>query len=287
VRRLIVNADDFGLTAGVNRAIVEAHSKGLVSSTTLMANAPAFEGAVQLISRSNLSVGCHIVLIDGMPVSTPNEVSSLLSATRTPEFETSFGSFAMRALRGRINPKQVEKEAAGQIGRLQAAGVSVSHVDTHKHAHILPQILQPVVRAAKACGIRAIRNPFGRIAFSAVASRPALWKRYSQLKVLNGLAGRFRRTVEAEGIITPDGSLGVAATGALDERLFELIVENLPEGTWEFVTHPGYNDHDLDGVRTRLRESRETELKLLTSTAAREALERAGIELISYRELTG
>jgi chitin disaccharide deacetylase len=286
VRRLIVNADDFGLTSGVNRAIIEAHANGVVTSATLMANAAGFDDAIRLTKSSpTLGVGCHVVLVDGSPVSSSSRISTLTDGVDSRRFESSMSRFAMRAMHGRINPAHVEIEAAAQIQKLQAAGIQLSHVDTHKHSHIFPQILLPLLRAAKASGIRAIRNPFGRVAFSLAAGRPKLWKRYGELMLLNPLARRFLRCVQAEAMITPDGSLGVAATGALDERLFRLIVENLPDGTWEFVTHPGYNDSDLDGIRTRLRESRETELQLLRSAAVREYLERSGIELISYRNL--
>jgi len=112
-----------------------------------------------------------------------------------------------------------------------------------------------------------------------------LWKRFAQLNVLRNFAARFRRQVEAHGLRTTDGSVAVLVTGALDLKLFSTIAENLPEGTWEFVCHPGYDDADLGKIRTRLRQSRVQELELLTSPAAREALERRGIELISYREL--
>jgi chitin disaccharide deacetylase len=282
---LIVNADDFGLTRGVNRAIIEAHGKGLVTSATLMANAAGFEDAVQLAKSSHmLSVGCHVVLVDGAPVSDASQIASL-HGDDSSQFENSLGRFVLRAMLGRVEPAQVEAEATAQIRKLQAAGIQPSHIDTHKHTHLFPQILRPLLRAAKACGVRAIRNPFGRTAFSAIAGRPKLWKRYGELMLLNPLAKGFLQTVRAEGMATPDGTVGVAATGVLDERLFRIIVENLPEGTWEFVSHPGYNDADLDGVRTRLRESREVELHLLTSAMARECLEQSGIELISYREL--
>jgi predicted glycoside hydrolase/deacetylase ChbG (UPF0249 family) len=286
VRRLIVNADDFGLTRGVNRAIIEAHVKGVVTSATLMANAAGFDDAIQLTkSFPTLSVGCHIVLVDGSPISRFSQISTLTDVRHPCQFERSISNFAVRAIRRRINPVHVEIEVGAQIQKLQVAGIPLSHLDTHKHTHIFPQILLPLLRAAKGCGIRAIRNPFGRIAPSVVVARPKLWKRYGELMLLNPLAAKFRRAVEAEGMITPAGSLGVATTGALDERLFRLIIESLPDGTWEFVTHPGYNDSDLDGVPTRLRESRETELQLLTSIALRECLERNGVELISYRNL--
>lgn len=286
VRRLIVNADDFGLTRGVNRGIVEAHTKGVVTSATLMANASGFDDAVE-IARSSpaLSVGCHLVLVDGAPVASAARISTLVNKSDSTQFEKSISRFAVRAFRGKMNPSDVETEVVAQIQKLQAIGIRPSHVDTHKHTHIFPQILAPVLRAAKACGVRAVRNPFGRIAFSGIRQRPQLWKRYSQLMLLNPLALRFRRYVQKEDILTPDGSLGIAATGVLDERLFETIIEDFPDGTWELVTHPGYNDTDLDRVPTRLRQSRETELQLLTSPVFRQKLERNAIELISYRDL--
>jgi predicted glycoside hydrolase/deacetylase ChbG (UPF0249 family) len=111
------------------------------------------------------------------------------------------------------------------------------------------------------------------------------WKRLAQLNVLRSFAVEFRREVTAHGLRTTDGSVGVLVTGVLDLKLFTAIVEAIPEGTWEFVTHPGYNDTDLDKVRTRLRRSREQELRLLTSPETKELLQRQGIELISYGEL--
>ena len=283
MRRLIVNADDFGLTPGVNRAIIEARVNGVVTSATLMANAAAFDDAVRLTKSSPaLSVGCHVVLVDGTPVSNPSQIPTL---TDSAEFEARLGRFAARAVGGSVNPAEIETEVAAQVSKLQASGVQPSHVDTHKHTHMFPQILRPLLRATKACGVRAVRNPFGRVAFSAVLSRPKLWKRYGELMLLNPLARQFLRSVREEGLLTPDGSVGVAATGSLDEGLFRQILENLADGTWEFVTHPGYNDAALDNVRTRLRQSRETELNILTSPGIREAVKRAGIELISYRDL--
>jgi hopanoid biosynthesis associated protein HpnK len=284
VRRLIVNADDFGLTRGVNRAIIEAHTRGVVTSATLMANSLAFDDAVELArSHSTLSVGCHLMFVDGEPLLPASEVDSLIQSAG--QFYQDIGSFAVRALPGKLAAAQIEAEAFAQIRKLQTAGIQVSHVDSHKHTHLFPAVLRPVLSAAQRCGVRAIRNPFGRVAFRMIAGRPKLWKRYSQMGVLNALAGKFARTVAKAGMVTTDGSLGVAATGGLDGELFRLMIENLPEGTWEFVSHPGYNDADLDGIHTRLRESRETELELLTASATRELLESEKIEKVSFREL--
>jgi chitin disaccharide deacetylase len=287
VRRLIINADDFGLTHGVNRAILEAHNYGTVTSTTVMANGPAFEDAIQLAEcTSQLSVGCHILLVDGLPVVGVGKTSSLADKNASDgRFYRSLNRFALRALTGRIDAGEVEAEATAQIRKLQAAGIAVSHFDTHKHTHMFPAVLRPLLRAARACGVTAVRNPFGPLHFSVLAKRPGLWTRFSQVTFLGGLGRTFRRSVSDAGLNMPDGTVGVVATGALDISLFEGIVDSLPEGTWELVCHPGYNDTDLANVRTRLHESRAIELQLLTSPRAREILTRKSVQLISYHDL--
>jgi hopanoid biosynthesis associated protein HpnK len=286
LRQLIVNADDFGFTSGVNRAIIEAHSRGIVTSSTLMANGRAFPEAVQLAESSpGLSIGCHVVLIDGKPVLDNSQLATL---TESQSFRDGIKTFAARALTGRMKACEIEAEAKAQILKIQSASISVSHVDTHKHTHIFPQVLRPLLRAARDCGVRAIRNPFGPrfpLRSSQLLARPNLWTRFAEVRVLSRFAGQFRRAVAEEGFATPDGTLGIEVTGTLDETLFQAIAQSIPDGTWEFVCHPGYNDAELAAARTRLRESRELELHVLTMPQARELLAKNGIQLISYREL--
>ncbi len=286
MRRLIINADDFGLTPGVNRAIIEAISHGVVTSTTLMANAQSFAEAAS--AAKNLNVGCHVMLVDGAPVSHPGRVSTLLKKKKS-EFRDSFADFARSVAGHRIDPEHVALETEAQIRKLQDAGLRVTHIDSHKHVHMFPSVLKPMLEAARGCGVMAVRNPFAPVrplAFAHLVRRPRLWKRYSQVRVLRGMESGFRRTVADMGFATPDGTFGIVSTGALDLKLFEAIVGGIPEGTWEFVCHPGYNDADLQTVRTRLRASRAEELKVLTSPAARAAIQRHGIQLISYRDLS-
>jgi hopanoid biosynthesis associated protein HpnK len=290
VRRLIVNADDFGYTAGVNRAVAETHSHGIVTSSTLMANGAAFEDAVTMAKDlPRLSVGCHVVLIDGEPLLDPARLPTLTSNGSAPAaFRDGLKSFAARALAGKINPDEVEAETGAQIRKIQAAGIIVSHIDSHKHTHLFPSVLRPILRAAGNCGVRAVRNPFGPrkpMKSGELFIRPSLWTRYAEVRILRALAGKFSEAVKREGFTTPDGTLGVEVTGTLDEKLFRAIAEIIPEGVWEFVCHPGYNDADLQRANTRLRESRETELRVLTMPRARELLADFGIELISYRDL--
>lgn len=284
MRRLIVNADDFGLTSGVNRAIVEAHNQGIVTAATLMANGAAFSEAVTLSrSASELSVGCHVVLVDGSPVCDTGQVSSLLNGDG--RFHDSLTRFAGLALRGRLNSVQIENEVTAQIRKLQSAGITVSHLDTHKHTHMFPQVLRAVLKAANACGVPAIRNPFESVKLTQLVQYPDNWKRWFEVRALHYFADNFRTSVHQAGLSTPDGTVGIVATGSLGQRFLHFILEHLPEGAWELVCHPGYNDEQLQGVRTRLRESREVELRVLTSAETRERLDKRGVQLISYRGL--
>jgi hopanoid biosynthesis associated protein HpnK len=289
VRRLIINADDFGLTEGVNRAIGECHHAGTVTSATLMAGSQAFISAMCVAKSSpNLDVGCHVVLVDGGPLAPSEEVCSLL-APHKDVFRTGFADFALAAMRNKLSPDHIFREAAAQMEHIQKdAGITLTHFDTHKHTHIFPQVLRPLLRAAKECGVRAIRNPF--VPFKALAlahllRRPKLWVRYSEVKVLHRFAATFRREVEVAGLRTTDGTFGIIATGALDQKLFNAIIGSIPEGTWEFVCHPGYNDADLDKVATRLRTSRDAERNVLTSPESKRQFEQHGIHLISYADL--
>ena len=265
---------------------MQAHANGIVTSCTLMANGRAFGEATQMAkSAPGLGIGCHVVLIDGEPILHPSGISTL---TESGRFRDGLKTFAVRALTQRMRADEIEAEAKAQIQRLQSADIVVSHVDTHKHTHIFPEVLQPVLRAARQCGVRAIRNPFGPrfpMRSSELWARPNLWKRIAEVRVLSRFARQFRRSVQEEGFVTPDGTLGIEVTGTLDETLFRAIAQNIPDGTWEFVCHPGYNDADLMAAKTRLRQSREIELQVLTLPQARECLVTAGVQLISYQDL--
>lgn len=293
MRRLIINADDFGLTQGVNRAILECGREGVVTSATLMANGEALGDAIgalqtpSTLDATGLAVGCHIGLVDGTPLLPAAKVSSLLG-DGTGAFRSSIIAFGYAATAGRIRAEQIEAEAVAQIRKLQGAGVRLSHFDAHKHAHMFPFVLQAVLRAAQACGIGAMRNPFEPakpFSNGHLLGDPALWKRYAEVKLLRVWARDFRRAAAAAGIATTDGTFGIAATGALNERVLEAMVAVIPEGTWELCCHPGCNDQDLAQAGTRLLESRERERQLFRSDYARELLARYDIERITYWDL--
>jgi chitin disaccharide deacetylase len=286
LRRLIVNADDFGLTPGVNRAIVEAHRNGIVTSSTLMATGGAFDDAAKdARSLPNLSTGCHVLLVDAKPVLQPEAVADLIDPASGNQFRDTLGPFARRAAGGKISGDHIEAETTAQIRKLQAAGISVSHIDSHKHTHILPQVLRPLLRAANACGVKAVRNPFGPLRISLLSGHLELWRQYGKVSLLKWLAGWFRSEVSRAGMATTDGTIGIVTTGFLTQDLLNHMVQTLPEGTWELVCHPGYNDADLDQIKTRLRASRAAELEILTSEETRQLLAKHRIDLINFRDL--
>jgi predicted glycoside hydrolase/deacetylase ChbG (UPF0249 family) len=289
VRRLIVNADDFGLTDGINRAVRDLHPLGALTSTTLMAAASRFHDAVRISQQQNLlGVGCHIVLVDGTPISNPTAISTLLDASSKRgdelQFRATLGEFIRELYLGRIDSAHIEQEAIAQIVRLQQAGVAVTHVDTHKHTHMFPPVLRGVMRAAAACDIRAIRNPF-EPAWSVSATPGAGLVRTWQVRLLRTLGHSFWKLVREQEFITTDGCVGVAATGTLNEITLRALLDRLPDGTFELVCHPAFLDDELLATRTRLQQSRQLELAALRTLPS--ILARLGfpVQLINFGQL--
>jgi predicted glycoside hydrolase/deacetylase ChbG (UPF0249 family) len=261
--RLILNADDFGLTLGVNRAIAELHQAGVLTSATLMANGAAFDDAVAIAcANPRLGVGCHVVLTDGDPLSPTKSIPSLLGVNRR-SFRPKLLDFVRDLILGRIDESEIELEATAQICKLQQAGIAVTHIDTHKHTHMFPQVTRPLLRVAEAHGIRAIRHPF-EARWSWALGHGGVARRV-QMKILDQLRRPFdaQEQVLFETVRTTSGSVGISATGDLNQQTLAQIMERLPEGTWEVVCHPGYNDAGLDGISTRLRSHREVERSAL------------------------
>lgn len=269
MKRLIVNADDFGFTRDVNEGIVEAHREGILTATTLMANGAAFDHAVDLAARTpSLDVGCHLVLVGGESLVTgrayPRTVKHLLLAV----------------LRGQLS---VEEELDAQIRHIRAAGIRPTHLDTHKHTHLLPPVLDAVARLAKKHDIRWVRRPFD---FPMQAGAVPLSRRLLG-RSLGFLRPRFHRVLEANGCGTTDYFAGFSITGYLRTPELVDLLRKLPEGTTEFMTHPGRCTAELRAAHTRLKESREEELKALTAPETRDAVRAAGIRIVGYRDLAG
>jgi hopanoid biosynthesis associated protein HpnK len=266
---LVVNADDFGFTPDVNEGIVEAHRHGILTATTLMANGAAFDDAVKLAREvPSLDIGCHLVLIGGRSLTTasalPRSVPQLL------------GALARREIR-------VYEELAAQIRRILDAGVRPTHLDTHKHTHLAPPVLDAVARLGEEFGIRWVRRPFD-FPLNALRGTVPRVKRMTS-DALGLLRRRFHRVLERHGCRTTDHFAGFQITGRFrTDQLVELL-NVLPEGSTELMCHPGRCGKALLNAPTRLKESREHELAALVAPEVRQALERNRIELVTYRGL--
>jgi predicted glycoside hydrolase/deacetylase ChbG (UPF0249 family) len=261
--RLIVNADDFGLTAGVNRGIQHVFAAGGLTSATLMAGAQEAAAAAAFARDSpGLGVGCHIVLLDGTPVTPPATIASLLKPG-TQAFYPTLGEFLRALFVGKILRQHMQAEAAAQLKRLQSLGIQPTHVDTHKHTHMFPPVLEAVLGAAAGAGVNVVRNPM-EPAWAVAATLGASRVRKMEVTTLRTLyQQRFLETVRRRGFVTTDGAIGVAATGTLNEASLRNLLQALPDGTWELVCHPGYIDDAIAKIHTKLRQSREVEAACL------------------------
>jgi hopanoid biosynthesis associated protein HpnK len=283
-KRLIVNADDFGLTSGVNRAIIEGHTSGAITSATLMANMPAFDAAVRLAKdHPSLGVGLHINITQGRPVAGASQVGSLLNDRG--EFWGTSGAILKRMLAGRFKIEEVITELRAQIEKALNAGLRLTHVDSHKHTHALPQICDAIISTIKEYGINAIRAPRERWRFDRDADSFELVTQSAGAFGISQLCRISAAKLKKSGVRTPDFFFGVARTGFWTKSWLIDLIERLPEGASELMCHPGYEDAELDGIKTRLRASRTNELRLLTDTDVVAQLKENGVNLINYSSL--
>ena len=292
VRNLIVNADDLAWAEGVNRGIAEAHRNGIVTSTTILANGTAFASAVELVKATpSIGVGVHLNLSDGKPVSPPETVPSIVNDRG--EFKGGPEALLLRVARRNLQLNEVEIEWERQIQKVVNAGIQPTHLDGHKHVHMLPGMFEIVLRLAKRNNIAAVRISHEGSSLRAALSSgekqniPLVMKQGVQARVLKLLARDARALAEAAGIASTDYFCGIAQTGELTIEGMKCLLQNLPEGTTEMMCHPGFMDKDLEESATRLQDSRELEVQILTSPDIRNLVASQGIRLIDYAFVAG
>lgn len=301
MKSLIVNADDFGLTIGVNDGIIQAFREGILTSTTLMANADAFDDAVAKAKElPGLDVGCHLVLTGGRAIAPADKIPSLV--TKNGNLPKSLLDVVTRVSAGFIRRIDIETEFRAQIDRIRDAGIVPSHVDTHKHTHVHPKIMEAFFDAAAACGITRVRKPFeklldnarqrsanGNSAEKPPHTTPDIPKGDKLQRLLAQLSGVsapiFRRGLRAHELKSPDYFLGIAVTGHMNAVVLQKMIENLPDGSSELMCHPGTNDAALEATGTRLTKSREVELQALIDPEVRAAIRAHAVHLMPYRDL--
>ena len=287
MKNLIVNADDFGWTEGVNRGILEAFQNGIVTSTSLLANGAAFAEAVEAArSAPGRGVGVHLNLSNGLPVADRRAVTSLLS--NAGEFKGGPESLLLRRARRGLVLAEVEQEWDAQIQKVRNAGIEPTHLDGHKHVHMLPGLFEIALRLAKRHNIGAIRVSLeasslrAALASGSQQNSAVVMKQGVQARGLKLLARHAREQAQRAGISTADYFCGIAQTGELTREGVAQFLKILPEGTTELMCHPGYADGALQKSPTRLQKSRQTELAILTDTGIRNLVASQGIRLIDY-----
>jgi hopanoid biosynthesis associated protein HpnK len=280
---LIVNGDDFGLTPGVNAGILDAHRRGILTSASLFANAPATGDAIAIARRTpTLGVGCHLTLVDGTPILP---AATLPTLAPTGRFRLTWRRFIQDALGGRIRLAEVEQELEAQVQRLSDAGVALTHLDSHKHVHAYPPVFRIVARLARQIGVEAVRVPHEtpaaaavlRYAFSRGPRRQAI-----ENLLLTPWSRRDRAMLAEYGLPPAPRFTGRALTGFFTRTSLEELLASLADGTTELMTHPGYPDAALDDVRTRLRRERAEEAELLMDGRIRSAVTQRGIVLKTH-----
>jgi len=260
LKSLIVNADDFGFTRDVNQGIIEAHRNGILTATTLMATGAAFDDAVRLAGENpSLDVGCHLVLV-GSP---------------------GFADTVPQLIVG-IRKMHVYELLAAQVRKIVDKGIQPTHLDTHKHTHLLPPVLDAVARISEEFKIPWVRRPFD---FPMEAGGIG-WTKRAVSSGLGAMRGRFQRILSSHGCLSTDHFAGFRMTGSYDAAYLEKLIRELPEGSTEFMCHPGRCTEELRSQRTRLKDSREAELRSLTAPEVRQVLVQCGVRLASFRDLT-
>lgn len=287
MKGMIVNADDFGFTCGVNAGVIRGFRDGIITSTTIMANGRAFDDAVDCAKKNpELGVGCHLALVDGVSVEKPSAIPSL--ADNEGRLPATVALLTSRLLAGAVQGDDIARELRAQITKVLNAGLNPTHLDSHKHTHSHPRVMEQVARVADEFGIRKVRKPFenaGALVRSAFADGWSSFKQSMTALAARTGAPRFQNLAQSHGLRTPEYFWGVAATGRLNRELILAMIESMPHGVSELMCHPGQYDDELEHSRTRLKREREVELEALTDPAVRGAVEQQGIKLMDYRGL--
>lgn len=268
-----MTADDFGLTDGVNRAVLRSHREGVVTSTSLLAVGRAYRSAVELARTAPaLAVGVHLAAVgEDPPLSPSREVPSLVDPTG--HFPLSYRTVLRRGVLGRLDVEDVRREFRAQVERVLDDGVTVTHLDTHQHLHLWPPVAQVVVELAREFGIPAVRLP-----------RSA---RRGPLGLGVGLlAGSLRRRLDAAGLRRTGDYAGLDEAGALDRHLTSALgaLGRRGAATAELNAHPG-EAGDADLARFAWDYRWEHELAALTGNGLPAQVEAAGFRLVSWAEL--
>lgn len=289
MRRLIVNADDLGWSVAVTSGIIQAHREGIVTSATVMANAPGAGDALERARREApaLALGLHLNLTEGRPLAPPRKIAPLVD--RGGGFRRSLLRLFVRARLSAEVRSAARLELEAQVLWARGHGLEPSHLDGHKHVHMYPALVPTVIELARSHGIRAIRTTAELPVAGLGRFLPRRWRARDRLRqwlyarAVHRWGVAAREAVREAGLCTTDWFFGVRATGGMSAALLEHLLRIAPGGLGEIMVHPGLKDEAI-GWPTRLAETRPAELEALCDPRVRQAVEREGWELVSYKE---
>lgn len=280
LRYIIINADDFGRHAEINRAVEEGLVHGCLRSATVMPGGAAFAGAIDIARRhEELGLGVHFTLVDGHPILPPEEIPSLVGSEG--DFLPDHTALLKRYLKGSINLEEVWRELAAQLQKVEATGIPISHVDSHQHMHTLPGIIDIVLDLAARAGIRAVRTPRTPLFAGAFGGLGQLVGRLG----LSTLARLAACKAHRRGLLTPDNFAGIVAGEAVSEGELLHLIAHLPQGTTEVMMHPGMKN-DVLQEDSGWQHDFEAELAAILSPRVGEALRKAEVEPVNFRHLS-
>jgi len=271
-RVLVVNADDYGLTPGVSEGILRAGDDGVVTSTSVLAVAPAFRTHSTALRESGLGVGCHVALVGEDPLLLgPSEIPTLVDSSGQPP--ASWRQLLRRWSLGQVDPDDVRREATAQLSACRDAGLVIDHLDTHQHVHLLPSIGAVLVDLCVAAGVGAMRRPDADAGLQGVGVRL--------------LARRFADRATSAGLRVPEGFAGLDGAGHMGVAGMAAGVEALGRSgvsSAELGVHPGA-DPDPDRARYTWGYDWSGELSAVCSSELRDAVARAGFRLGTFADL--
>ena len=281
MKKLIINADDFGLHTLVNNGIIRGYENGLITSTSIMPSGKAFEDAAALaLAHPELGIGVHLTLVAEHTLTDPAMIPSLTDAEGC--MPANYGKFLLRFVQGEIALKDIRLELMAQIEKAIAAGINVTHLDSHQHLHVFPGIIDIVLDLARQYGIKAMRIPDEPYLF--LQQRQGALPRVLARNGLTFLARLARKKAVKSGIAVPQHFFGMLSGGNMAEASLVQIIKQLPPGISEIMMHPGLNNEHLNAVYG-WQYHWQNELQAVMSPAIRQFIKINGIQMISFGEL--
>ncbi|HMM22083.1 MAG TPA: ChbG/HpnK family deacetylase [Selenomonadales bacterium] len=277
MKQLIVNADDFGLHESINAGIVESHTAGCVTSTSIMAGGEAFEHAVELARRHpKLGVGVHLTLVGARPVAR-GDIHTLLTGEGL--FFPNYCQFVKKYVCGQIAKEHVEYELRCQMQRVVGKGIPITHIDSHQHLHVLPGMPEIIGRVAGEFKVHKLRIPAEPIGF--LGAGPFSPSRILARSALTGCSLLARSFYTRQGFCAPQHFFGMLSGGAMVQPALMPILRNLPDGVSEIMVHPGKDAQILGRVFPWGYRWQE-EMEALKSKEVLETIQKYGIQLINF-----